>query len=59
MNDILNFLLNNLLFYYVWLPLIVSIAIISTFKNSDKNFIKSLMLFLISYYIARTIILII
>ncbi len=59
MNDILNFLLNDLLFYYVWLPLIVSIAIISTFKNSDKNFIKSLMLFLISYYIARTIILII
>lgn len=33
MNDILNFLLNNLLFYYVWLPLIVSIAIIKTAKK--------------------------
>lgn len=59
MINILDFLLNNLLFWYVWLPLVISISIIVTFKNSDKSFIKPLVLFLVSYYIARTIVLII
>jgi len=54
--EILDIFLNDFIFWFLWLPLIFSISIIVVYKKENEKFTKALLIFLASYYIARSII---
>ncbi len=49
-----DFIFNDFIFYYFMLPLIFGVTIILVYQKENKSFIKPLIVFSISYYIART-----